>query len=219
MAGIKRHHLPVNMRGTLSQDFAPDYLTRSVEGSLKRLRTDYLDLFQLHSPPAQVLERAEFLGAIDKLKAQGKIRYFGVSCERAEDAALCLPYVDALQLEISVLATGAVSSMLPAAAERGVAVIARECFGGGLLTKPVDALGLEHIIPDEARRAAVHERIVAHHAEAADRGMSSRQLALRFVLEPPAVSVALLGMRTQEHLASNLQLLTPTPELAHATER
>ena len=48
--GLKRTSLPAGMSGALSQDFSPHYLTRAVEASLGRLRTDYLDLYQLHSP-------------------------------------------------------------------------------------------------------------------------------------------------------------------------
>src|SRR5260221_14628991 len=57
LLGIKRHRLPVAVRGSLAQDFSPTYLRRAVEGSLRRLRTDYLDLLQLHSPPADVVAR------------------------------------------------------------------------------------------------------------------------------------------------------------------
>jgi aryl-alcohol dehydrogenase-like predicted oxidoreductase len=209
MAGIKRHHLPVSVAGALGQDFSPDYLVRSVEGSLRRLRTDYLDLFQLHSPPPSVLEAGEFLSAAERLKRDGKIRYFGISCETTADARIALRHagIDALQLQISLLETSALDEVLPACAARGIGVIARECFGGGLLTRPLDELGLEHLIADPVRRAEVEGRIRASHAAADARSVSMRELALQFVLGQEAVSVALLGMRTDLHLAGNLKLL------------
>jgi aryl-alcohol dehydrogenase-like predicted oxidoreductase len=210
LARIQRHRLPANVTGTLTQDFSPDYLVRSVEASLKRLRTDYLDLFQLHSPPASVLEAGDFLAPLEKLKADGKIRYFGVSCETAADAAICLRYpsIDALQLEISLLAPDALAEVLPRCAARGVGVIARECLGGGLLAKPLAGLGLEYIVQDVQRRAALEAQLVALHEAAETRQCSLRQLALQFVLDQDAVSVALLGMRTADHVSSNLELLT-----------
>src|SRR6478609_131754 len=55
--GIRRDRLPSMARGTIQQDFSPAYLTSALEASLRRLRTDYVDLFQLHSPPAEVVER------------------------------------------------------------------------------------------------------------------------------------------------------------------
>ena len=211
LARIQRDRLPVNVTGSLTQDFSPNYLVRSVEGSLKRLRTDYLDLFQLHSPPASVLEAGDFLAPLEKLKVDGKIRYFGVSCETVEDAAICMRYptIDALQLQISLLASSALDEVVPQCASRGAGVIARECLGGGLLAKPLDGLGLEGLIPDEARRAALETHLAAYHAEAEERRCSVRQLALQFVLRQPGVSVALLGMRTEAHLADNLALLAP----------
>jgi aryl-alcohol dehydrogenase-like predicted oxidoreductase len=60
-AGLKRQHLPSGLRGALSQDFSAGYLLKAVDQSLKRLRTDYLDLYQLHSPPTSVLESGAFL--------------------------------------------------------------------------------------------------------------------------------------------------------------
>jgi aryl-alcohol dehydrogenase-like predicted oxidoreductase len=59
---IRRDRLPAGARGALAQDFSPGYLRKAVEGSLRRLRTDYLDLFQLHSPPAE-RRRAGRVGA------------------------------------------------------------------------------------------------------------------------------------------------------------
>src|SRR5580693_1828325 len=58
---LRRGQVPATVSGALSQEFSPDYLRRAVEGSLRRLRTDYLDLLQLHSPSAQVVERGDWV--------------------------------------------------------------------------------------------------------------------------------------------------------------
>src|SRR4029077_5668762 len=70
MLGIKRENLPSSVTGTLSQDFTPQYLVQALEGSLRRLQTDYLDIYQLHSPPAPVIQSGEFIETLETLKRQ-----------------------------------------------------------------------------------------------------------------------------------------------------
>src|SRR5882724_3233485 len=81
LLGIKRENLPAAVLGAPSQDFSPAYLRRAIEGSLRRLGTDHLDLFQLHSPPALIVERGDWAAALDVLRREGKIRWYGVSCD------------------------------------------------------------------------------------------------------------------------------------------
>src|SRR5260370_28089232 len=80
--GIRRDHLPSAVRGSLAQNFSPSYVVHAVEQSLRRLKTDHLDLCQLHSPPAEVLAQGEFLAPLQLLQRQGKSRFFARSCGR-----------------------------------------------------------------------------------------------------------------------------------------
>src|SRR5258708_12976369 len=89
--GIRGEPLPGAIRGTRAQTFAPSYVVHAVEQSLRRLKTDHLDLCQLHSPPAEVLAQGEFLAPLQLLQRQGKIRYYGVSCERISHPPGFLP--------------------------------------------------------------------------------------------------------------------------------
>jgi aryl-alcohol dehydrogenase-like predicted oxidoreductase len=91
--GLKRTKLPSSVSGALSQDFSPSYLTKALEASLKRLQTDYIDLYQLHSPRAPFLQSGAFgeaLETLERLKGQGKLRFYGVATEVPEDAPFCL---------------------------------------------------------------------------------------------------------------------------------
>ena len=63
------------------KDFSPEYLIEAVENSLKRLHTDYIDIYQLHKPSKEILKNGEFIETLELLKRQGKIRYFGISCQ------------------------------------------------------------------------------------------------------------------------------------------
>jgi len=98
------------------QDFSPRYLAGQIEASLRRLRMDALDLFYLHDPPADVLQREEVFAHLESLQRQGKLRHYGVSCLAVEDAALCLkhPGVEVLQLEVNLLKPEAIWQALPA---------------------------------------------------------------------------------------------------------
>lgn len=223
--GISRRALPSGASGALTQDFSPAYIVQAVEHSLRRLRTDYLDLYQLHSPPPEVLESGDFLAPLMKLQREGKIRYFGVSCETTADALICLRYPDiaSLQMRLSLLDQTALETAVPRARERGVALIARECFAGGLLTKSLENLGLEAIIPDATAREAKRDEIqsYAHLAEQSSRSLP--ELALQFVRGVEGVCVTLLGMRTETQLSANLRLLAADPlsarEIADCRER
>jgi len=98
---------------------------------------------QLHSPPAAVVESTEWVAMLERLKQQGKIRYYGVSCDSPEaaHAALEHPGVSSLQLSISLLESRALSA-LPQAHARSVAVIAREVLANGLLVKKASEIEL-----------------------------------------------------------------------------
>lgn len=211
--GISRSALPSGASGALTQDFTSAYIIQAVEGSLRRLRTDYLDLYQLHSPPPEVLESGDFLAPLEKLQRDGKILHYGVSCETTADALACLRYpgLASLQIRLSLLDQTALEAAVPLARERGVAVIARECFAGGLLAKPLDALGLASIIPDAAEREAKRSDILSYARLAEQSGRALPELALQFVRAIEGVTVTLLGMRTETQVASNLRLLATNP--------
>lgn len=211
--GLTRRHLPSGVRGALSQDFSKGYIESAVRASLKRLRTDRLDLYQLHSPPTAVIERGECFETLERLQQRGEIRYYGVSCETVADAHLCMRYpgISALQLPISLLEQGAIECVLPWAQENGVAVVARECFAGGLLAKPVESRGRGQPASDQAVNAEQLQCILEWNRIAHDSGRSLRTLALQFVAALPGVSVTLVGMRTGAHLSDALRSINTPP--------
>lgn len=208
--GIRRDRLPAAARGVLAQDFSPAYLTRAVEASLVRLRTDYVDLLQLHSPPAEVVERGEWEPALEALKRAGKLRYYGISCDSPEAAlaALRFPNVSSLQFAFNLLEPGALETILPSARERGVACIARECLGNGLLVKPnAHTLDLSSYCSSPEQVEKRKEQLLALERQASERGVSIAQMALEFAGRTEGISVALLGARTPQQLRRLLDTL------------
>lgn len=218
--GIKPRGMVAGLTGTISQDFAPDYLMRAVDASLSRLGTDYLDVYQLHSPPSSLLEHGDFLGPLEQLKAEGKVRFFGVACDRAEDALICLryPQISSVQVSLSLLHQEALQEAIPVAAQRGVAVIARQCFASGVLAKssdglPTDNLGQEPIVGESQATEIMNYRRIAEGC-----GRSLRTLALQFSQTAPGVSVTLVGLRTSAHLADMMGDLS-SPSLSESDFR
>jgi aryl-alcohol dehydrogenase-like predicted oxidoreductase len=196
--GLRRDRLPVSARGALGQDFTPAYLTKAVEASLRRLRTDYLDLLQLHSPPAEIIARGEWEPALEALKRAGKIRYYGISCDTEEAALEALRYsgVSSLQVVLNMLERRSLGSVLPGARAKGVAVIARECLANGQLAKAASELDLAAYCgsPEELRLR--EEQLASFRRQAAQAGRPLVKLALDYVRETDGVSVTLLGVRT-----------------------
>src|SRR5581483_11951507 len=73
LTGFRRQHVPGSVRGSLAQDFSGRHLRKAVEDSLRRLRTDRIDLFQLHSPPAAQINQGDWLDLLSRLKWEGKL--------------------------------------------------------------------------------------------------------------------------------------------------
>lgn len=188
------------------QDFSPRYLTRAVEGSLRRLRTDYIDLYQLHAPkvgPSAMLDALEALG---RLQQAGKIRYFGVGLEALTDVQSWLSHerLSSVQIPFGLLDLDAKPQVLSSIAERQVALIARGAYGGGLLKASLDADWLR-------KHTEKWARIARFHQIAARAGRSIYALALHYVLQQREVSLVLLGMHTEAHLDTNLRCFAEEP--------
>jgi len=200
--GIRRDRLPASARGSLAQDFSPAYLRKAVEGSLRRLQTDYLDLLQLHSPPADVVERGEWKPALDALKREGKIRYYGVSCDTVEAglAALRYPDVSSLQFSLSLLEPRAAEALAPQVRARGIAGVARECLANGLLAKAADQIDLAAYCRSSEEQKLREEQLAKYRQAAAEKGSSLARMAMDFVAGVEGVSVALLGVRSVAQL-------------------
>jgi len=199
---VRRDRLPASARGAIAQDFSPAYLVRALEASLRRLRTDYVDLLQLHSPPTEVVERGEWEPALEDLKRAGKVRHYGIACDTLETglAALRFPGVSSIQFTFSLLEQKASEALLPEAQQRGVAVIAREILGNGLLVKDASEIDLAKYCssPEELERRP--KQLADLRREAAERNLPLSQMAMEFASRAKGVSVALVGARTPQQL-------------------
>jgi aryl-alcohol dehydrogenase-like predicted oxidoreductase len=208
--GIRRDRLPAAVRGTLSQDFSPKYLRRAVEASLRRLRTDYLDLLQLHSPPAEQVQRGEWSEALEALKRTGKIRYYGISCddEAAGLAALAFAGVSTLQLRVNLLDQEAAERLVPRARARGVGVIARESLANGQLVKPLSELDLSRYCSSPEQAQARASELEELRERATREGRSLGRLAVDYARGIDGIGVTLLGASNPVQLRTLLREVT-----------
>jgi aryl-alcohol dehydrogenase-like predicted oxidoreductase len=229
LAGGRRENvvLATKFHGSLGDDpnqqgNSRRWIIQEVENSLRRLGTDWIDLYQVHRPEPGT-DFDETLGALSDLVHQGKIRYIGTST--FEPSAIVegqwtaerrgRERVVAEQPPYSLLARGIEREVLPVAQRYGLAVLSWSPLAGGWLSgryrrgaaQPVSsrtqrqAARFDIDSPENAAKLDAAEALAQLADEA---GLSLVQLALAFVLEHPGITSAIIGPRTFEQLASQL---------------
>ncbi|MCF7838609.1 MAG: aldo/keto reductase [Candidatus Marinimicrobia bacterium] len=188
-------------------DTSYDYILRACEASLKRLRTDRIDLYQMHR--FDQLTRPEEVGAaLCRLKQEGKIRWIGVSNLNVEQMRMYQRHVaiDCLQPPYSLLARDVEQHELPYCLAGRIGVIAYSPLFRGLLTGKY-APG--HVFTDSRQnvkyfQGAAFKRISAAVASlkplAEEHGLTLAQLAVRWVLTHPALTSAIVGIKHPGHI-------------------
>ncbi|MDJ0948379.1 MAG: aldo/keto reductase [Alphaproteobacteria bacterium] len=175
-------------------DFGPTHIRNAIEASLRRLQTDYVDLFLLHNPRADVARQADLFGTLDRLKEQGRIRHYGASIsghDTSQDvqAFLAVPGVSVVQVLVNPMKCVDLEAIAPAAAARGIGLVARQPFHKGEIFTHKPLLDLADANP----------------------AYSPAQMAVRFGLAQPGVGLVLAGMRSRSHLQENLAALSGPP--------
>jgi aryl-alcohol dehydrogenase-like predicted oxidoreductase len=201
------------------------YIRRAVDGSLQRLRTDYIDLYQLHVPDlATPVE--ETLAALSELVAEGKVRYIGhsnFSGWRLADAAHLAarhghtPFVSA-QNHWSLLERQAEADVVPAARHFGLGVLPYFPLANGLLTgKPIPAgtrlSGRQGYVTDE--KLATVEALIAW---AQERGVTLLETAIGALAAHPGCSSVIAGATSAEQVKANATAADWTPTEAERAE-
>ncbi|HVB72772.1 MAG TPA: aldo/keto reductase [Ktedonobacteraceae bacterium] len=211
-------------------------LTSFVERSLRNLQTDALDLLQLHSAPSEVYDMPEVFGILDDLTRQGKIRFYGVSVERVDEAlrAINHPDVQSVQIIFNMFRLKPAEQFFAAAREQKVGILARVPLASGMLTGK---------LRPETQFAQNDHRNYNRHGEAFDQGetfsgvdyneglqaverlrplvpqgASMAQFALRWILMFPEVTAAIPGAKTPQQAEDNVQAAA-LPPLSDETMR
>lgn len=209
-------------------------LTAWVERSLKNLDTDAIDLLQLHCPHPDVYYRPEVFGILDDLVTAGKVRHYGVSVEKVEEAlkAIEFPNVQSVQIIFNLFRQRPAELFFQEAHRRKVGILARVPLASGMLSGKISRT---------SKFAKDDHRSFNRHGEAFDRGetfagvdfatalravedlkplaprnMTLAQLALRWILEFPAVTCAIPGAKRPGQVQENLAA-SDFPHLSPAT--
>lgn len=211
--GIVRDPSHPQVRGTNGH---PDYVRKSVEGSLKRLGTDVIDLYYQHRPDPTVPVE-ETIGALSDLVREGKIRYIGLSevpvsvLERAHK----VHPVTALQTEYSLWSRDVEADILPACERLGIGFVPYSPLGRGFLTgqiRSVDDLDLDDYRRDSPRfqggNFAKNLQLAEKISELAqEKGVKPSQLALAWVLSQSDNIVPIPGTKHRHYLEENIAAL------------
>ncbi len=206
---LSLHHARASRR---SCDFSATYVRAACEASLRRLRTDYLDLLQLHKPPAALLASDELRNALEDLRRAGKVRAVGVAVDTHEDALLALEneYFQVVQVTINLLDQQAVGTVLPLALARGVGIIARNPRAQGHLTDALSDIAAETYARNELEvQQRTHQALEFQFLT--ESGRTLAQAALQYVLQLPGVSVVAPRLFNSAQLPEVLRALTAPP--------
>ncbi len=207
-------------------------LTAWIERSLANLNTDTIDLLQLHCPHPEVFYHPEVFGILDDLVKAGKLRHYGVSVERVEEAlkAIEYPNVQSVQLIFNIFRQRPAELFFQEAKRRKVGILARVPLASGMLSGKISRA---------SKFAKDDHRNFNRHGEAFDRGetfagvdfetalravedlkkltpkhATLAQLALRWILEFPAVTCSIPGAKRASQVMENVaaSALPPLPK-------
>jgi len=194
-------------------NFSVSYITRVLDDSLKRLQTDYVDLYQLHNPNVEVIERGEVWEMLERRKKEGKIRRIGVSINKMEEgmAAVKSGYSDTIQVEYNMLVQEPAQQLFPMAQKANVGVIARVPLRRALLTGKMTPADQKRFQGEDVRARSFAGDLFAKELEKVEslrflvRGpvKSLAQAAIAFCLAHPAVSVTIPGARNAGQMQEN----------------
>lgn len=198
-------------QGLIRRNFDPEYLEFALDSSLKRLKTDYIDLFQLHNPPLSLSENEKVFIKLGELKRKGKLRSYGVSVHGPDEACDWIQRTDVetVQIAFNLLDQRPIAEFFDFAVQKKIGIIAREPLACGMLTGKYKA---DVTFPknDHRRRWPVEklqgdlEKIQKIKA-LIPQGISLIKCALDFVTSFQEVSVVIPGMKNVLQVKESLE--------------
>ena len=193
--------------------FEPDYISRVMDESLGRLQTDYIDLYQLHNPTVEVIERGAVWEVLERAKQAGKVRHYGVSINSMEEGSATVKdgRAETIQVEYNLLAQEPAETFFPAAQQANIGVIARVPLKRGILTGKLKQSDEQRFQGEDVRARSFKGEAFAQELGKAEQlkflvhepVRSLGQAAIAFCIAHPPVSVVIPGARNAEQLREN----------------
>lgn len=204
--------VPSNSGTAFDIDLSYHHLMAAIDRSLKRLETDYVDLFQIHKSPQSEEEFGSIEKAFSEIKSEGKARFCGASIANRYNIGIELMkrgLVDTLQLYFSLIDPGPLNELFSVAKHEGVGIIIAEPLAQGMLTgkyKP------DHVFPDmDIRYHSYDNNLLQKKLEKSQKfqflvneDRTASQVALSYVLSRDEVSICIPGAKSIEQLKSNV---------------
>lgn len=194
----------------MPQDFSVKHLENALEGSLRRLKTDYIDLYQLHSPTINDIEKNDVIETLENFETQGKISTYGISVRSPDDGKVAIEKYNfpVIQANFNMIDQRAVDNgLFDLAKEKGAGIIVRTPLVFGYLTDKLDGnekfKGVDH-------RAKWPKDQLMRWADAPDlfsflyQERTPVQAALRFCLDFDVVSTVIPGMMNVGEVKENI---------------
>lgn len=206
-----------------------DSIRRECEDSLRRLRVDAIDLYQIHWPePDEDIE--EGWSTLAELQREGKVRWIGVSNFNVAQLKRIAPLapITSLQPPYSLVRREIEAEILPYVQAQAIGVLAYSPMGSGLLTGAMTRQRIESLPADDwrTRNAQFQEPLLTRNLKIADKvtevarrvGRTPGEVAIAWVLRHPAVTAAIVGIRTPEQVAGVVGALSYRLDAATAAE-
>ena len=200
--------------GSLRKDASRKSILEEIDQSLKRLGTDWIDLYQVHWPDAETSQQ-ETMETLLEIQEQGKIRFIGVSNYSAEQIKECLQYakVVSLQPEFSLLAREIEKETIPLCIENNIGIVAYSPLASGVLTGKYDkdtkftdwrSKGIIGTFTGDGFVENI-KKVDQLKAIALEEGKTCGQVAINWVLRQPGLATALVGVKNSEQMGENLK--------------
>ncbi len=198
--------------GGTKRNFSPEHIRFACEESLKRLKTDHIDLYQLHNPNLKELEDKQVFEALDQLKKEGKILHYGVSIHTPEEGLAVVKQgkAETIQAIFNMLDQRPADELFPETDKSSIGIIAREPLACGVLTGKYTKETVFHKMDHRNRWPRErYERDLDKVEKMCDvfnsKRVLLRQAAIEFALSFKSVSVVIPGMKTVQHVEDHLR--------------
>ena len=216
-----------NLIDTRGQDFSREYIIGALNASLVRLGSEYVDVYQLHNPPLEIIKKGEVFDVLRELKESGKIKAFGVSIGKPEEGIEAIKHgVETIQVVYNLLYQEPAKELFPLAMEKKVGIIARVPLASGLLTGKYNE---NTVFPKSDHRSVSYppERLKKEIKKVRkleflleeEEVESMAQAALKFVLSHKAVSTVIPGAKNERQIMENVKASDGKPLSPQALQK
>jgi len=201
------------IEGLESEAWSPRMISQTIDRSLRRLKTDVLDVMLLHSCDEPILRKGESLGALVKARKEGKIRFAGYSGDNQEAAyAATLPEVAVIETSISIADQSNINLVLPITRKNDIGVLAKRSIANAAWKKSEDQPGFyggyAQPYADRLEKMALNP---AQFGFTNAPEFAWPELALRFTLGQPGVNSAIIGTTSPDNVMRNIEFAKKGP--------